>query len=207
MQDDLKLIDLSRTMDNAFPIPELKAEVEAILFASEQAVSLGELCRVLSAFHEIEVAEAELELFMQELMQEYAQSSHGFEVVKAGGGYLFMTKKNLQAVLAVALSERSKKKLSQAALETLSIIAYKQPVTKTELEHIRGVSCDYSLQKLLERNLIELAGKSNGPGRPLLYRTSNFFMEYFGLNGMEELPQLKELDNQDNSIGMPEAEE
>jgi segregation and condensation protein B len=207
MQDDLKLIDLSRTMDNAFPIPELKAEVEAILFASEQAVSLAELCRILSAFHEIEVAEAELELFMQELMQEYAQSSHGFEVVKAGGGYLFMTKKNLQAVLAVALSERSKKKLSQAALETLSIIAYKQPVTKTELEHIRGVSCDYSLQKLLERNLIELAGKSNGPGRPLLYRTSNFFMEYFGLNGMEELPQLKELDNQDNSIGMPEAEE
>ncbi len=194
-------------MDNAFPIPELKAEVEAILFASEQAVSLAELCRILSAFHEIEVAEVELELFMQELMQEYAQSSHGFEVVKAGGGYLFMTKKNLQPVLAVALSERSKKKLSQAALETLSIIAYKQPVTKTELEHIRGVSCDYSLQKLLERNLIELAGKSNGPGRPLLYRTSSFFMEYFGLNGIEELPQLKELDNQDNSIGMPEAEE
>jgi segregation and condensation protein B len=207
MQDDLKLIDLSRTMDNAFPIPELRAEVEAILFASEQAVSLAELCRVLSAFHEIDIAEVDLELFMQELMQEYAQSSHGFEVVKAGGGYLFMTKKNLQPILAIALSERSKKKLSQAALETLSIIAYKQPVTKTELEHIRGVSCDYSLQKLLERNLIELAGKSNGPGRPLLYRTSAFFMEYFGLNGMEELPQLKELDNQDNSIGMPEAEE
>jgi len=122
MQDDLKLIDLSRTMDNAFPIPELKAEVEAILFASEQAVSLGELCRVLSAFHEIEVAEAELELFMQELMQEYAQSSHGFEVVKAGGGYLFMTKKNLQAVLAVALSERSKKSCRKRPLKRFLLL-------------------------------------------------------------------------------------
>ena len=88
-------------------------------------------------------------------------------------------------------AQRSKKKLSQAALETLAIIAYKQPATKTDIEQIRGVNCDYSIQKLLEKELIAITGKSEAVGKPILYGTSNLFMDYFGINNMEELPSYK----------------
>jgi segregation and condensation protein B len=91
--------------------------------------------------------------------------------------------------------------LSQAALETLAIIAYKQPVTKTDVEQIRGVNCDYSIQKLLEKELIAIVGKSEGLGKPILYGTSNLFMDYFGINSIEELPQLKDFTNTTTTIG------
>lgn len=181
--------------------------MEALIFASEQPLPATELAKILSQYHEIDVSESEMEVYLQYLLTEYEQATLGFELVKTGGGYLFLTKKSFQPLLTLAMTERSKKRLSQAALETLSIIAYKQPVTKSELEHIRGVNCDYSIQRLLERKLIVISGKSNGPGRPLIYSTSEQFMEYFGINSMEELPQLKELDNQDNSIGNSENEE
>jgi segregation and condensation protein B len=185
---------------------ELRAEVEALVFAAEQPISAEELAKILAQYHGIEVSEVEIESFLAQLMAEYQAGSQGFELVKTAGAYLFLTKKQFQPLLALVLAERAKKRLSQAALETLSIIAYKQPVTKSELEHIRGVNCDYSMQRLLERNLIVITGKSNGPGRPLLYGTSERFMEYFGINNLDELPQLKALDNQENSIGQEESE-
>ena len=185
---------------------ELRAEVEALVFAAEQPISAEELAKILAQYHGIEVSEVEIESFLAQLMAEYQAGSQGFELVKTAGAYLFLTKKQFQPLLALVLAERAKKRLSQAALETLSIIAYKQPVTKSELEHIRGVNCDYSMQRLLERNLIVITGKSNGPGRPLLYGTSGRFMEYFGINNLDELPQLKALDNQENSIGQEESE-
>jgi len=185
--------------------PELRAELEALVFASDLPISAEELARILAQFHEIEITAEEIENFMSQLILEYQSGAQGFELVKTAGAYLFLTKKQFQPLLALALAERSKKRLSQAALETLSIIAYKQPVTKADLEHIRGVNCDYSIQRLLERNLIVISGKSNGPGRPLLYSTSDKFMEYFGLNTLDELPPLKALDNQENSIGQEES--
>jgi len=97
--------------------------------------------------------------------------------------------------------QRSKKKLSQAALETLAIIAYKQPVTKTDVEQIRGVNCDYSVQKLLEKELIAIIGKSESVGKPILYGTSPLFMDYFGINSIQELPHIKELTENSVSIG------
>src|SRR5690606_16371391 len=97
--------------------------------------------------------------------------------------------------------QRSKKKLSQAALETLSIIAYRQPITKLEIEQIRGVNCDYTVQKLLEKELISISGKLDGPGKPLLYSTSSLFMDYFGINKKEELPQLSDIEVPVNEIG------
>lgn len=193
-------------MNTPATYPELKAELEALIFASEQPISAEELAKIIAQYHEIEVSEAEMNTFLTQLVADYQAQSLGFELVKTGGGYLFLTKKQFQPLLTLALAERSKKRLSQAALETLSIIAYKQPVTKSDLEHIRGVNCDYSIQRLLERNLIVISGKSNGPGRPLLYSTSEKFMEYFGINSLEELPQLKALDNQENSIGQEESE-
>ena len=185
--------------------PELRAELEALVFAADVPISAEELARILAQYHEIEVTAAEIEELLSQLIMAYQSGIQGFELVKTAGAYLFLTKKQFQPLLALALAERSKKRLSQAALETLSIIAYKQPVTKAELEHIRGVNCDYSIQRLLERNLIVISGKSNGPGRPLLYSTSDKFMEYFGLNTLDELPPLKALDNQENSIGQEES--
>ena len=86
-------------------------------------------------------------------------------------------------------------------METLSIIAYRQPITKSEMEHIRGVSCDYAIQKLLEKDLISISGKSDGPGRPVLYSTSQSFMDYFGIRSVKDLPQLKDLHIEQNEIG------
>ena len=99
------------------------------------------------------------------------------------------------------LRQNTHKKLSKSALESLAIIAYKQPVTKTEIESIRGVNSDYTIQKLLEKDLIEISGRSEGPGKPLLYSTTSKFTDYFGLKTIDDLPKVKELENTDNQIG------
>ena len=101
---------------------------------------------------------------------------------------------------------RNQKKLSRAALETLSIIAYRQPITRPEIEFIRGVNCDYAIQKLLEKKLIDIAGRADAPGRPLLYQTSPFFMEYFGINDLKDLPTPKDFSQEENSIGQESDE-
>lgn len=179
----------------------LEAQAEALVFAADKPLPLAELTRLLGLFHQTVLEEGDVAALMQELMADIAGQNRAFELRMAGGGYAFYTKPDYHDLLSLALAERSKKRLSTAALETLSIIAYKQPVTKSELEAIRGVSCDYSIQRLLEKNLISITGKSDGPGRPTLYATSDFFMEYFGINGLHELPQLKELEQNENSIG------
>ena len=99
------------------------------------------------------------------------------------------------------LKQQSQKRLSTAQLETLSIIAYKQPISKSEMEQIRGVNCDYSVHKLLEKELIIITGKSTGLGRPLLYGTSQKFMDYFGINDIKDLPQPKDFSQESNEIG------
>jgi segregation and condensation protein B len=98
------------------------------------------------------------------------------------------------------LNQKQNKKLSSAALETLSIIAYKQPVTKSEIEQIRGVNADYTVHKLLEKELITILGKADTPGRPVLYGVSDYFLDYFGINSTEELPQLKEITPKDENV-------
>ena len=103
------------------------------------------------------------------------------------------------------LKQNENKKLSKAAMETLSIIAYKQPVTKSEIEAIRGVNCDYAVQKLLERDLVDIIGRSEGPGRPLIFKTSTFFMNYFGLKSIKDLPSIKEFTDSENTIGQHEV--
>ena len=118
-----------------------------------------------------------------------------------------MTKGAYYNTVATYLKQITKKKLSKSALETLSIIAYKQPVVKSELEKIRGVSCDYSIQKLLEKELVEIAGRSDGPGKPLLYATSEKFMDYFGLKSIGELPKTRDISTAQSSIGDVSIEE
>ncbi|MEY4134439.1 MAG: hypothetical protein RL386_789, partial [Bacteroidota bacterium] len=124
-----------------------------------------------------------------------------FEIVEIAGGHQFMTKGAYHPTVATLLKQRNRRRLSQAALETLSIIAYKQPVSKSALEKIRGVNCDYALQKLLEKELVTITGRSEGPGRPLLYGTSEKFMNYFGLRSLRDLPQPREFQSSDQVIG------
>ena len=115
--------------------------------------------------------------------------------------FQFLTKGAYHNTVGQLLKIHSKKKLSRAALETLSIIAYKQPITKSDVEKIRGVSCDYTIQKLLEKELLTIIGRSDGPGRPLLYATSEKFMNYFGLKSIKDLPKIKDFKEVDNQIG------
>lgn len=136
-----------------------------------------------------------------DLQEKYGQDDFSFALEHLGGGYQFLTKPAYQASISILLKQQSQKRLSPAQLETLSIIAYKQPVTKTEVEQIRGVNCDYSVQKLLEKGLIAIKGKSDGIGRPLLYGTSDKFMEYFGINSIQDLPQPKDFAKEENEIG------
>ena len=175
--------------------------IEALVFASEQSIRTEEIIYCLQATFEKDFTEDEVIAHLKAIGQKYGDKQFAIELVKIGNGYQFLTKKDYHEVIALLQAQRSKKKLSQAALETLAIIAYKQPVTKPDIEQIRGVNCDYSIQKLLEKELISIVGKSEAIGKPILYGTSNLFMDYFGINSIAELPQLKDFTNNTVSIG------
>lgn len=150
---------------------------------------------------EADVPQEDIESSIQLLKEKYADDTHSFEPVESGGGYQFLTKPAYQASISILLKQQSKKRLSSSSLETLSIIAYKQPVTKSQMEQVRGVNCDYAVQKLLEKELVEIKGKSEGVGRPLLYGTSQNFMDYFGINDLKDLPTPKDFAKEENQIG------
>ena len=141
------------------------------------------------------------------LQKKYVAEEFSFSIEKSSGGYQFLTKPAYQTSIGILLKQQSKKRLSNSALETLSIIAYKQPVTKSEIEQIRGVNCDYTAQKLLEKELIEIKGKAETIGRPIIYGTSDKFMEYFGINNLEDLPTPKDFSHEENKIGEERIEE
>jgi segregation and condensation protein B len=143
----------------------------------------------------------DIEQALAELREKYQQEHFAFELVEIAEGFQFMTKSAFHSVVDEYIKENNAKRLSKAALETLAIIAYKQPVVKSEVEHIRGVNCDYTIQKLLEKELIEIQGRDHGPGKPLIYGTSPKFMNYFGLKSIKDLPQLKEFTKRDEEIG------
>jgi segregation and condensation protein B len=135
--------------------------------------------------------------------KQFRDDSYAFELVEIAGGWQFLTKGAYHNSVAVHLRQTTRKRLSQAALETLALVAYKQPVSKSELEEIRGVSCDYALQKLLDKELVFITGRSEGPGRPLLYGTTEKFMDYLGINSLTDLPKPKEFRDDENSVGAP----
>ncbi|MDX2249099.1 MAG: SMC-Scp complex subunit ScpB [Bacteroidia bacterium] len=141
-----------------------------------------------------ELTEEVWEEIVKGLQEKYSEEKYPFEIRKVGGGCQFFTKPAFHRYVRKASLNKNQKRLSRAALETLSIIAYRQPISKAEMEFIRGVNCDYAVQKLLEKKLVAITGRSEGPGRPLLYSTSAFFMQYFGLADMSDLPKLKEFE-------------
>ena len=148
-----------------------------------------------------EVPAEDISKGLSELKVRYETDGHSFALTKSGGGHQFLTKPAYQASIGILLKQQSKRRLSNSALETLAIIAYKQPIIKSELEQIRGVNCDYAVQKLLEKELVEIQGKAEGVGRPILYGTSQKFMDYFGINDLKELPTPKDFSHEENTIG------
>ncbi|MBL0763738.1 SMC-Scp complex subunit ScpB [Marivirga atlantica] len=175
--------------------------IEALIFCATSPLKLQEIQRCLTEMFEADVPKQDIEDAIKKLSEKYAAEEYSFQIEYIGGGYQFMTKPAYQASIGIMLKHQSKKRLSTSALETLSIIAYKQPITKGEMEQIRGVNCDYTVQKLLEKELVEIKGKSDAIGRPLLYGTSQNFMEYFGINDLKDLPTPKDFSQEENKIG------
>lgn len=179
----------------------LAQHIEALIFSAEQSISLEEIKNVAEAALEAELSNSQLKDAIGQIREKYQDPALAIELVELAGGYVFLTKKVYHPTVNQLQIHRSKKKLSQAALETLAIIAYRQPITKLEIEQIRGVNCDYTIQKLLEKELIGISGKADTVGKPLLYHTSALFMDYFGLNSLSDLPQLKDVLAESNEIG------
>ncbi|HHY61190.1 MAG TPA: SMC-Scp complex subunit ScpB [Clostridia bacterium] len=164
---------------------DLKAILECLLFASNTAVSAKELASVVG------ITEQEVEELLAEMMREHEKPSRGIQIYQVAGGYKMATKPDYAGYIE-KLCRYKPSPLSKAALETLAIIAYRQPVTRAEIEAIRGVKVDHLLANLLERNLIQEVGRKESPGRPILYGTTTEFLEYLGLNSIEELPPLSQ---------------
>lgn len=178
-------------------ISQIIPHVEALIFAADRPLPVLEIVDLLNnalAFLEDRATLDQVETAIEAVREKYHTEFYAFEVRESGGGYQFLTKKDYYQTVAQLNGEKFLKRLSTAALETLAIIAYKQPISKGEIEHIRGVSSDYSIQKLLEKELIVISGRSEElPGKPLLYTTSKAFMDYFGLNSPADLPKLREV--------------
>lgn len=178
-------------------IGHLIPHIEALIFASDKpltALELTELINNAFGFMEDKIVLDQVESALEGIVEKYKSEFYPFEVRESGGGWQFLTKKDYHKTVAQLNGDKFLKRLSTAALEALSIIAYKQPVTKAEIEAIRGVSSDYAIQKLLEKELIVITGRNEKlPGHPLVYGTSKNFMDYFGINSPEDLPKLKEV--------------
>lgn len=181
----------------------LEQKVEALIFASLTGVDSEEILQVFNSLYpELSLNTMQIEAIIEGIKQRYINSStSSFSLKFINNKYQFLTKEEFYPLINQLQSQRSKRKLSQAALETLSIIAYRHPITKLEIEQIRGVNCDYTIQRLLEKDLINIIGKSNNLGRPLLYGLSDYFLDYFGINSKTDLPKLKDILTIENTIG------
>jgi len=168
--------------------------VEALVFASEKPLPLQDIGEYISNIEESFVEPERIISAIEAISEKYSTGFFPFELAATGGGYQFLTKKQYHQTIIQLNGEKHIKKLSSSAMETLAIISYKQPITKSEIEYIRGVSSDYSIQKLLEKELIVIAGRNEDAiGKPIIYATSKHLMDYLGINAASELPALKEV--------------
>jgi segregation and condensation protein B len=170
--------------------------IESLIFSSDEPLSAGEIIRAIKGIDgdEIQITQSDVENCVADLNNKYESVNLAFRIVSIANGFLFASSKEYAKYIGFMSSEKSKRRLSQAALETLAIIAYKQPITKPELETIRGVNSDYILNTLLEKKLITITGRAESIGRPLLYATTDEFLKYFALNKITDLPKPREID-------------
>jgi segregation and condensation protein B len=163
--------------------------IEALLFASNTPLTATKIKSILD-----KISIAEVKNLITELNEKYANGNSPLQIIEIAEGYQIATRKEYASWIDQLYQSRSTHRLTKQALETLAIIAYKQPITKVEVENIRGVNSDTVTRTLIERNLITVVGREKAPGTPLLYGTTKFFMEYFGLADLDHLPKLKEID-------------
>ena len=166
----------------------LKDVIESLIFVSLEPLNLEKIRSICTEFSNTEIEQA-----IQELVEGYASNDRGIQIIQAAGGYLFSTKSEYDQWILRLLSLEQKSKLSHAALETLATVAYHQPVTLAEISAMRGVDATHSLKSLLQKKLVKITGRKKSPGRPLIYRTTEKFLTYFGLNNIKDLPSEEEI--------------
>lgn len=178
-------------MDNIY-----NSVIEALVFASDDPLTPTEIINAIKEIDgpDTEITEDDIEKTVDELNIKYDESGIAFTILKIAHGYIHATKPDHAKYVGYLSTEKTKRRLSPAALETLAMIAYKQPLTKPELESIRGVNSDYTLNTLLEKNLVTISGRAETVGRPLLYVTTDEFLKYFGLKQISDLPKPREIE-------------
>ncbi len=165
---------------------EIKYIIESIMFAYGEPISIKELNSVINE----ELSPKEIEFMLNSLIDEYRENNRGIQIIKLENKYQMCTNKDYADYIKKVLEPKKRKSLSQATLETLTIIAYKQPITKVEIESIRGVKCDKVLQTLLEHELIREAGRLNKIGKPIIYKTTQEFLKLLQIESLKDLPPI-----------------
>ncbi|HVP57635.1 MAG TPA: SMC-Scp complex subunit ScpB [bacterium] len=168
---------------------EIKRIIEALLFASPAPLTVDRIVAIVPGVERDEVARA-----AEELREDYARDTRSFQMVEVGGGYQLATKPDYAVWVEKLLEAGARARLSKAALETLAVVAYKQPVLRSAIEAVRGVNVDGVLRTLMERDLVRIVGRGEGPGRPLLFGTTKDFLMQFGINKLSDLPKVEEID-------------
>ncbi len=172
---------------------DIKHIIEAIMFAYSEPISIKELNDIVNE----ELSSKEIEYMLNMLIEEYNQNNRGIQIIKLEDKYQMCTNKEYASYIKKVLEPKKKKSLSQATLETLTIIAYKQPITKVEVEEIRGVKCDKAIQTLLENELIKEAGRLDRIGKPIIYKTTDEFLKLLQIESLDNLPPISNYENQE----------
>lgn len=174
----------------------LSSVVEALIFSSPDPLSPEKIATLLQQNEEdLSLAAEDVQAIVDELNQRYEANDLAFRIERLGGGFTFATQPRYYPWMTLFQHEHLSRRLSQTALETLAIIAYKQPLTKPEVDQIRGVDSGYAVRHLLERDLIKVSGRADSPGKPLLYKTTDLFLRHFGINRIDELPKPREIED------------
>jgi segregation and condensation protein B len=170
--------------------------IEALIFASDDPLTAGEIIKAVKEIdgEDTEINNADIDEAVSELNVIYENAGNSFRILRIANGFIFATLGEYAKYVGFLSHAKTNRRLTQAALETLSIIAYKQPITKPEVESIRGVNSDYMINTLLEKNLITIKGRTDTIGRPLLYGTTDEFLKYFGLYSLTDLPKPREIE-------------
>lgn len=173
---------------------EIKSIIEAIMFAYSDPISIEELNNIINE----ELSRKEIEFMLNSLIEEYREDNRGIQIIKLEDKYQMTTNKDYSDFIKKVLEPNKKKSLSQATLETLTIIAYKQPITKVQVENVRGVKCDRAIQTLLENELIIEAGRLDKIGKPIIYKTTNEFLKLLSIETLQDLPKLENNEEENN---------
>lgn len=173
----------------------LTSVVEALIFSSPEPLPWEKISEILQKDEEeLDLDYEVIQRIITRLNERYEENDLAFRIEETGGGYTFVTQPRYHPWLSIFQHENAYRKLSQSATETLAIVAYRQPITKPEVDQIRGVDSGYILRQLLEKMLVRVSGRADSPGKPLLYKTTKYFLKHFGINSVDELPKPREID-------------